>query len=309
MGRIHFNVRRNTMKKILLFTLLLCITATAASASRIKVVATYPYIASIVSQIGKDRVKVDHLARGDYDPHTIVPKPSYIAKLRRADLLIISGAQLEIGWIPPLIRQANNPIVNPGKAGFLELSRFINLIDVPTSISRAQGDIHPDGNPHFYLDPYNIPPVAKAIKDRLAELDSHNTSFYETNLNEFLDRWNGKTKEWSGKLEKCRGMRVIEYHKNYDYLIRRFGMQLIGTVEPLPGIPPTSKHIADLDKILQTSKVECVLHDVYHPDDASRYLSGKHNVKLIILPHDVGAVNEAEGIFSLFDEIVRRLTK
>ncbi len=297
------------MKKILLVALTLLMLSPAAWAKSLRVVVAYPYIASIVQQIGKDRLKVDFLARGDYNPHTIVPKPSFIAKVRNADLLIINGAQLEIGWIPPLLKQANNPAVNPGGEGFLELSRYIELIDVPTSVSRSQGDVHPDGNPHFYLDPQNIPPAASAIADRLVKLDPRNASYYRANCGEFLAKFNGKLKEWNSRLQKCRGMEVIEYHKTFDYLLHRYNMHLVGTVEPLPGIPPTSKHINKLESIISTVKVKCILHDVCHPDDASRHLSQKHGIRLVVLPHDVGAVEEARDIFMLFDVIVRRLAE
>ncbi len=298
------------MKRIVVLVLsLIMLSATAVRAKSLRVIVSYPYMASIVEQIGRDRLKVDYLARGDYDPHTIVPKPSFIAKVRRADLLVINGAQLEIGWVPPLIKQANNPAVNPGTEGFLELSRHVDLIDVPTSVSRSQGDVHPDGNPHFYLDPHNIPPVARAIADRLAKLDHRNASYFRGNCNDFIAKFNAKTKEWDSQLQKCRGMEVIEYHKNFDYLLHRCNMRLVGTVEPLPGIPPTSKHVNKLESVISASKVKFIIHDVYHPDDASRHLSQKHGIKLVVLPHDVGAVPEAGDIFKLYDEIVRRLSK
>jgi zinc/manganese transport system substrate-binding protein len=149
--------------------LLLCLQT--AFTGQLQVVATYGYIGDIVQRIGKDRVEVISLARGDYNPHIIIPKPSYIAKLRRADLLIINGGQLEIGWLPQIIKQANNGAVQPGERGFLDLSMHVHLIDVPTSVSRELGDVHPEGNPHFFMDPDNIPVIAKAITDRLSELD------------------------------------------------------------------------------------------------------------------------------------------
>jgi len=237
-----------------------------------------------------------------------VPKPSYIAKLRAADLLIMSGAQLEIGWLPPLMNQANNPKVNVGSLGLLDLSRSVQLIEVPTGVSRAQGDIHPEGNPHFYLDPYNIPLLSKAIADRLAELDPAAASDYQNNNKAFMEKWNGKLAEWSEKLEKVKGTTVIEYHKNYDYFLRRYDIKLLGTVETLPGIPPTSKHIASLEKMITSASVRFILQDVYHPDDAAKLLAKKYSITLIKIPHDVDAVAEAKDIFSLFDEITRRLT-
>lgn len=298
------------MRKIIISILVFSLFFTSSLyASKVKVVTTYPYINSIVEMIGKDRIKSEALARGDYDPHTILPKPSFIAKLRKADLLIISGAQLEIGWLPPLLKQANNPSVNPGTPGFLDLSGFVKLIDVPKSVSREQGDIHPDGNPHYYLVPDNISKIAKAITAKLSAIDSRNAAFFKKNYDDFISLWNKKTAEWNTKLRGLKGKKAIEYHKNYDYILHAYGINIAGTIEPLPGIPPTSKHIESLEKIIKTSHIDFILQDVYNPDEAARHLSQKYGIKLIKLPHDVGAVLEAEGIVSLFDEIVRRLTQ
>jgi zinc/manganese transport system substrate-binding protein len=273
------------------------------------VAASYPYIADLVEKIGKGNVRVWALARGDYNPHVIIPRPSLIAHVRLADLLVISGAQLEIGWMPPILRQANNPSVQPGEKGFLDLSRYVTLIDVPASVSREQGDVHPDGNPHFHLDPNNVPHLAEAIAEKLSEIDPLNASYYRSNLNEFIQQWNEKVEEWKEKMKPLEQVAVVEYHKNYDYFLRRFGLPIVGTVEPLPGIPPTSKHIEHLESTLQSHRAQFILQDVYNPDDASRHLADKLGMKLIVLPHDVGAVREAYDIFSLFDEMVRRMTQ
>jgi zinc/manganese transport system substrate-binding protein len=294
------------MKKCILL-LYLVILLLPVFAARVQVVTTYPYIACLVEQVGQDRVRVHALAGGAWDPHTIVPKPSFIAKLRRADLLIINGAQLEIGWLPPLMNQANNPRVNIGTNGMLDLSRFVELIDVPDTVSRAQGDIHPDGNPHYYLDPHNIPLLAQAVADRLAELDFESAEFYLTNCEAFKEQWTARLPVWDQQLSGLSGVWIIEYHKNYDYLLHRYQIKLLGTIESLPGIPPTSKHIVALEQKIRTSPPRYILQDVYNSDEASRHLARKYDIPMIKLPHDVGAVREAEGVFSLFDEIARRL--
>ena len=294
--------------RTLFILLILTFSSLPLYAEELNVATTYPYIASIVEQIGGDRVDVQALAGGDWDPHVIVPKPSYIAKLRRADLLIMSGAQLEIGWLPPLMHQANNPKINVGSNGLLDLSRFVKLIDVPVGVSRAQGDIHPEGNPHFYLDPENIPLLSKAIADRLSELDPAGKNLYQTNNDAFTEKWKNKLTGWNAKLENIRGVTVIEYHKLFDYFLRRYDLKLLGTVETLPGIPPTSKHIAELEQRIAPDSVRFILQDVYHPDDASKLLAEKYGIRVVTIPHDVGAVDEATDIFKLFDEITRRLT-
>lgn len=297
------------MKRTRFFVALaVCALALPLSAAKLQVVTTYPYIADLVEHVGGQRVRVNALAGGQWDPHTIMAKPSFIAKLRRADLLVINGAQLEIGWLPPLLNQANNPKVNVGSRGMLDLSRFVKLIDVPDSVSRAHGDIHPDGNPHYYLDPHNMLPLAEAIAAKLSELDGAGSTVYRGNLADFQSKWNAKLDEWAKRLSGLKDTLVIEYHKNYDYLLRRYGLQLLGTVELLPGIPPTSKHIQELEGSIAGAKVRFILQDIYNPDEASRHLAAKHGIPMIKLPHDVGAVREAEGVFSLFDEIVRRLS-
>jgi zinc/manganese transport system substrate-binding protein len=292
-----------------LSTILICAAflSSLASAGPLQVVAAYPYIGDLVERIGGNNVRVFSLARGDYNPHVIIPRPSFIAHVRGADLLIINGAELEIGWMPPLLRQANNPAVQTGEAGFLDLSQYVTLIDVPTSVSRELGDVHPEGNPHFYLDPENILPVARAIKDKLVQLDSRNASCYEGRYREFSDLWGKRLAEWNEKMTPLRNTRVVEYHKVFDYFLHRYKLQIAGTVEPLPGIPPTSKHIEHLEALLTATPARFILQDVYNPDDASRHLAEKLNMKLVVLPHDVGSVKEANSIFSLFDELVRRI--
>jgi|ERR1051326_2796166 zinc/manganese transport system substrate-binding protein len=287
---------------------LLFLLVQTAFAGQLHVVTTYSYISDIVQRIGKDHVETIALARGDYNPHFIIPKPSYIAKLRNADLLVLNGGQLEIGWLPQLIKQANNGAVQAGERGFLDLSKYVRLIDVPTSVSRELGDVHPEGNPHFFLDPDNIPVIAKAITERLSELDPDNQASYEANNKELYALWQQNMKGWEEKLKPLKGEKVVEYHRLFDYFLHRFELTIVGTVEPLPGIPPTTKHIGDIEKLIEKEHVRFIIQDVYNSQDASSYLSKRLGVKLIVLPHDVGAVKEADNVFSMFDEIVRRLT-
>ena len=307
----HSNTQGITTMKKWCSVLLLCvgILPSLASARPLHVVAAYPYIGDLVERIGGSNVRVFSLARGDYNPHVIIPRPSYIAHVRGADLLIINGAQLEIGWMPPLLRQANNPAVQTSEPGFLDLSQHVTLIDVPTSVSREHGDVHPEGNPHFYLDPENILPIAKAIRNKLVQLDSRNAQYYEDRYREFSSLWERKLVEWAQKMAPLANARVVEYHKNYDYFLRRYKLQIAGTVEPLPGIPPTSKHMQHLEVLLTSTPARFVLQDVYNPDDASRHLAEKLNITLVILPHDVNAVKETTGIVSLFDELVKRISE
>jgi zinc/manganese transport system substrate-binding protein len=273
---------------------------------QLRVVATYPWIGDLVQKIGQERVAVFVLARGTEDPHFIVPKLSYIAKLRQADLLIINGAGLEIGFIPILVQQAGNSRIQEA-GGFLDLSRQVRLSGVPAVVSRSEGDIHPEGNPHFLLDYHRMPALAGAVKNRLCSLDPNHCSIYEKNLSFFLTQWGNRSRDWDKALAALKGSGVIEYHRLFDYLLDATGLIFLGTVEPKPGIPPTARHIEELVNIAKTRKAAFILQDVYHEEKSARFLAEKSGVRYILLPHDVGAVPEAGDLFSLFDEIVKRL--
>lgn len=277
--------------------------------AEIKVITTYPYIASITKEITKDKAKVDYLADGKLDPHFVIPKPSLAVKLRDADLLIINGAGIEVGWLPPLLNQANNNKINPNTKGFLDLSNFVELIEKPENVSRSMGDVHPEGNPHFYLNPNNIPLLSDAITKRLCLLDSINCNTYKENNENFKKRFNEKLKQWNVKMSKASNLKVIEYHKLFDYFLINYNIKNVGTIEPLPGIPPSAKHLENLIEKVKSEKVNYILQDVYHPPKPAKYISEKTGAKMIILPHDVNALPEVKDIFSLFDIIVERLTE
>jgi zinc/manganese transport system substrate-binding protein len=293
--------------RVLMFLLIL-LTFRFAKAE-IKVVTTYPYIASITKEIVKEKAQVDYLASGNLDPHFIVPKPSLTVKLRNADLLIINGAGLEVGWLPPLLNQASNRKINPDSNGFLDLSQYINLIEKPENVSRAMGDVHSDGNPHFHLDPYNVPIISQVITEKLCKLDSSNCDYYKNNLSDFKKRWNEKLAVWNSKMANLKGVKVYQYHKLFDYFLERYGIISVDTIEPLPGIPPTAKHLEELILKAKSENIKMILQDVYHPIKPAKYISEKTGLKVVILPHDVGAVEEAKDIFSLFDTIVERMNK
>ncbi|GAB6065824.1 zinc ABC transporter substrate-binding protein [Aquifex pyrophilus] len=273
------------------------------SFAQIKVVATYPWIGSLVREIGKDNVSVYVIAKPNEDPHFVVPKPSHIVHLRRADLLVINGASLEIGFLPPLLDQSANPRIQPGSPGFLDLSQFVELIQKPRQVSRALGDIHPEGNPHYHLDPMNIPKLAKAITMKLCELDTDNCNAYRKNLEEFLSRWEIKLKEWNEKMKPLRGKKVIAYHHLYDYFLLRYGLILVGTIEPLPGIPPNPRHINKLLEKMKKENVKCILQDTYHEKKTARFLASRTGAVVLVLPHD------GYDIFKLFETITGEFQK
>ncbi|MDY6934720.1 MAG: zinc ABC transporter substrate-binding protein [Spirochaetota bacterium] len=294
------------MKKTIILLLLI---VTSPLYAKLKVITTYPYIADITSRIGGDSLSVHALASGNWDPHFVTPKPSLIAKVRRADLLILNGAELEIGWMPPVIREARNAKVQPGSTGFLDLSIYIKLIDVPGNVSRAQGDVHPSGNPHYALGPINIAKIAVAIKNKLNELDPGNRAAYTKNHKEFNLLWDNKLKEWEEIMKPLRGIKVVQYHKNFDYLFEHYGMIPVIELEPLPGIAPTTRHIMRVIDIINSQGVRLIINDVYHSQKPAQLVVRKTGMRMITLPHDVNAIKEAKDIVALFDEIVGRLSK
>jgi zinc/manganese transport system substrate-binding protein len=267
----------------------------------LKIAVTYPYIGAIVKEIAKDETSIYVLAKGNWDPHFVVPRPSLIAKVRRADGLIINGGQLEIGWLPPLIRRASNSNIVRGTDGYLDLSGYVDFLKKPKRLDRADGDIHPAGNPHYHLDPKNILILADTIKEFLVKLDTDNKSKYENNLQKFKKMWNVKIKEWDKKMEDKKGMKVVQYHNNLEYFNHAYGLENIGTIEPLPGIPPSSRHTIALIKLIKEKKPSVIFHDVYHSTKTAEFISQKTGVPIVIMPHDIEALDEVEDLVSLFD--------
>jgi zinc/manganese transport system substrate-binding protein len=297
------------MQAKLIFFLLMIGLIQPAQAAPLETVTAYPYIAELVKIVGQGDVQVSSLARGDWDPHFVVAKPSLISKLRKAELLIINGAQLEVGWLPPLMRQANNSRIQPGASGFLELSNHVKLIQKPQNVSRAQGDVHAQGNPHFATDPHYIPLLLNVVTDKLCQHRPAACNVFQGRQQNFLARWKIRLQEWDRKLSALKGKKVLEYHRLHDYLLQRYGLVLAGTVEPLPGIPPSPAHLAETITLAREGKVMLNLRGAYNPEQPSRFVSEKSGVPMITLPHDVGAVPEAHDLFTLFDVMCERLTR
>lgn len=275
--------------------------------AHLNIAVSYPYIGAIAKAIGKDHVKTIVLAQGNWDPHFVVPRPSLISKLRSADALIMNGGQLEIGWLPPLIRRANNPKVQSGAATFMDLSRYVDMIQKPRSVDRSQGDIHPDGNPHYQLDPNNITLLAGTVAAFLISIDREHKALYEANYAAFEKEWKGHLARWNAKMAPRRGMQIIQYHDNLAYFNKAYGLVNIGTIEPLPGIPPSSRHTMELIKLIKTEKPQYILHDVYHSTKTAEYISGKTGIKIIKMPHDIGALDSVTSLVGLFDYLTEAL--
>ena len=269
--------------------------------AHLNIAVSYPYIGALSKQIGGEHINTVVLAKGNWDPHFVVPRPSLIAKVRNADALIMNGGQLEIGWLPPLLNRAGNPKTQVGAKSFLNLSHYVELIQKPQVVDRSLGDVHPDGNPHFHLDPENILHLAKIIKDFLTSIDYEHKQVYEENYNKFFSIWTKKIELWKEKMADKRGLEVIQYHDNLAYFNKVYGLKSIATIEPLPGIPPSSRHTISLIKLMKERKPACILHDVYHSTKTAEFISNKTDIPLVIMPHDIGALDDIENLASLFD--------
>jgi len=291
------------MKKSLILTLLLSTSIFAT----VNVATTYAYLGKITKEIGGNAVQVDVLSSPKFDPHFITPRPSLIGKLRREDMLIINGGQLEIGWLPPLIKSANNAKINPGQNGFLDVSGIVHMIDKPLSVSRAYGDIHPDGNPHFITDIHTLLPIGKLISLKLASLDPEHTALYQSNYEKMYKRFIKLTQELDEKMRTCKYKKVVQYHQLFNYVLKANDIKSIGTIEPLPGISPSSKHTLELIQSMKEQGVKTILQDVYHEQKTAAFIASHTGANLVILPHDVGAVEGADTLEDFYRTIANRL--
>ncbi|MGB9599640.1 MAG: metal ABC transporter substrate-binding protein, partial [Myxococcota bacterium] len=276
---------------------------------KVNVIVSYPYQASIVKEIGREIVEVSTLAKGTEDPHFVVPKPSLIGRLRQADILFINGASLEVGFVPPLLKQANNPKINPGADYLIDLSKRVELIDKPDNVSRSEGDIHPEGNPHYYLSYNNFPKIAEGIRDGLVKVRPDKKEFFERNFSELMKRFEENKKRWDESLKKIEGCKLIQYHRMFNYVAKDAKCTIFAEIEPKPGIPPTAKHIEEVIEKSKNERILKVIGDDYHETKSVKRLSEEMKVPYIILPHDVNSLDEVRDIFQMYDIIVRRLTE
>jgi zinc/manganese transport system substrate-binding protein len=275
--------------------------------AELTVAVTYPYIGALTKTIGGDFVEIETLAKGNWDPHFVVPRPSLITKTRNSDALIINGGQLEIGWLPPLINRAGNSKVMPGTKTFLNLAHKVELINKPLSVDRSGGDVHPAGNPHFHLDPNYILVLAEKIRDFLSSLEPEHKEVFEKNYTVFAESWKKKLVTWNKKMADKKGRKVIQFHDNLAYFNKAYGLVNIATIEPLPGIPPSSRHTLSLLEIIEDEKPCCILHDVYHSTKTAEYLHDKTGIQIILMPHDIGALDDIEDLSSLFDYLTEAI--
>lgn len=294
------------MKKVL-FVILLLSTPLLAEAD-LKIFACEPEWAALADELGGDKVKTSSATNALQDPHYVQARPSLISKVRKADLIVCSGAQLEIGWLPMLLRKGNNPNVLPGSTGYLEASSYVKRLEVMTNTDRSQGDVHPQGNPHIQTNPHNVRLVAEALAERMALLDAENAEIYQQRLLDFKDRWNAAIAGWEQRGSSLRGKRVIAHHKSWRYLEEWLGLEEVATLEPVSGIPPTANHLASLlDRFSDSSDADIIIRAPFQSEKPSAWLSERTGIPAILLPLTVGGSDGATDLFKWFDDIIDRL--
>lgn len=282
--------------------------APAPVAAKVSIFACEPEWAALAKEVGGERVRVRTATTAHQDPHHIRARPSLIAAVRRADIVFCSGAGLEVGWLPLLLQQAGKR-VQPGQAGHLMAADHVRVLDKPVLLDRSLGDIHPEGNPHVHLDPENILKVSLVLRDRLKAVDEGNVAYYEANWSAFSGRWMEATAEWNARAQALRGMPVIVHHEGWSYLIDWLGLEEIASLEPKPGIPPTTAHLEFLLKTVREKKAAAIIRGPSNSPDASEWLSDKSGILAIVLPYTIGGDDEATDLFSLFDRTLFLLTE
>jgi len=278
-----------------------------SSRAEVNLFACEPEWEALAREIGHAHVVTSSATTALQDPHYIQARPGLIAKVRNADLLVCSGAQLEIGWLPVLLNKANNPRVQVGQTGFMEASAYVRRLDVPTSLDRSQGDIHPQGNPHIQTDPRNISLVAEELAKRLIALDPGHAPDYQAGLADFQQRWRQAIGKWENRAASLRGKRIITHHKSWAYLEQWLGLQEVANLEPVPGIPPTASHLAELLAKFSRGQADYIIRSPFEDDKASAWLSERSGIPALVLPLTVGGTDAAVDLFSMFDDIINRL--
>jgi zinc/manganese transport system substrate-binding protein len=286
---------------------LLVLLAPLFARAELRIFSCEPEWAALAEEIGGDLVEAYSATTALQDPHYIQARPSLIAKVRRANLVICSGAQLEIGWLPALLQKANNRDVRPGSRGYMEASNFVLRLDATGTADRAQGDIHPLGNPHVQTNPHNVAAVADALGKRMAELDSDNATAYESGSSDFSIRWQQAIADWEKKAAPLRGKRAITHHKSWVYLERWLGIEEVGNLEAVAGLPPTATHLSKLTKEFADGGADVIIRSPYQDGRPSEWLAERTNITAIVLPLSIGGTDGATDLFSLYDEMINRL--
>jgi zinc/manganese transport system substrate-binding protein len=277
------------------------------AAAALNVFTCEPEWAALAQELGGDKVSVFSATSAQQDPHRVEARPSLISRIRSARLLVCSGSELEIGWLPLLFTQGGNDAIQPGSPGYIEASQYVVKLEVPRVIDRALGDIHPAGNPHVHLDPRNIAKVGEVITGRLVEIDARNADYYRSRAEDFNKRWEEALQKWRQEAQPLKGMPIVVYHKDMSYFINWANLREAGSLEPKPGIPPTPTHLAELVERMKRNPAKAVVYSPYNNPGAAQFLSQRANIPIVPLPFTVGGTPKAKDLFGLFDDTIERL--
>jgi zinc/manganese transport system substrate-binding protein len=294
--------------KAMPYLLAFCAAIVANTAiAALNIFACTPEWGALSKELAGDNANVYVATNAFQDPHRVEARPSLIAQARRADLAVCTGAQLEVGWLPLIQTQSGNPKIRTGQPGYFEAAQYAALLEVPASVDRAQGDVHPGGNPHLHLDPRNIAKIAAALGERMAQLDAAEASGYRLRAKAFLDRWTQATARWERQAAPLKGMAVVVYHQNMSYLIAWLGMRQVGALEPKPGLPPTASHLGELLARLQQAPAKAILLAPYNDPRGGDWLAEHAKIPAVTLPFTVGGDDNAKDLFTLFDVTIAKL--
>jgi zinc/manganese transport system substrate-binding protein len=273
----------------------------------LKVLATTPDWAALATELGGDKLNVYTATSAFQDVHRVDAKPSLIARARSADLVVATGADLEIGWLPVLLQDSGNSKIQPGSPGYFEAAPQVHLLEIPSAVDRAMGDIHPLGNPHVTLDPHNIAVIAKALSARLVLVDSANAAFYAARGEDFQKRWQQAISKWEAAAAALKGVPVVVIHRDQVYLCNWTGMHELAAIEPKPGVPPSAGYLGELVTKLTATPPKMILRSAYNDPRAADWLSQRIHAPVVLLPYTVGGTPEAKDLFGLFDDTLQRL--
>jgi zinc/manganese transport system substrate-binding protein len=285
----------------------LALAANLPAHAALKVLATTPDWAALVNELGGDKVNVYTATSAFQDVHRVDAKPSLVARARTADLVVATGADLEIGWMPVLLQDSGNTKIQPGSPGYFEAAPLVHLLEVPSAVDRSMGDIHPLGNPHVTLDPRNIAIIAKALAARLAQLDAANAAYYGTRGEDFQKRWAAASAKWDAAAAPLKGVGVVVIHRDQVYLCNWLGLKELAAIEPKPGVPPSAGYLAELVTKLAATPPKMILRSAYNDPKAAEWLAERIHVPVVLLPYTVGGTPEAKDLFGLFEDTINRL--
>jgi zinc/manganese transport system substrate-binding protein len=302
-------MKKNYTRVFVVLTLLITSTAATQVSAALNVLTCEPEWAALTQELAGDLANVSSATTGAQDPHHVQARPSLLSKARKADLLICTGAELEIGWLPLLQHKVGNPKIQDGADGYFMASDEVTMLGIPTVLDRSQGDVHAMGNPHIQTDPNNISDVALALNARLQLIDPDNADVYQQRYEDFSRRWKQAIKHWNQQAERLRGKRIVVHHESWVYMNDWLGLKEVATLEAKPGIPPTADHLRKLLYKMKQKPADIIIYAAYQPSRSAHWLSEKTGIKAVELPFTVGAIKGVDSLFDLYEETVRRLNE